>query len=109
MQLLKDMVKFLGLKKRVELTIKTVPGEEEDAYYLSIRSDRGRLVGHEIVIFTENTERSFETLLAHELIHAWQEEKRYDENHGPKFKDMAAKMEDEFNLIDIYRSGVDLR
>lgn len=108
MNKLNDFINYLGLKKPVELTIKTVRGEDEDAYYVPIRSDRGRLIGHEIVIFTVDTQRLFDTLLAHELIHAWQEEKKLTETHGPKFKDMAMNMEETFDLIEVYIPEVDI-
>lgn len=105
---LQDYIKFLGLKKPVDITIKTRKGRDCDAYYLPSYSDRtGKLIGHKIVIWLGEANRTFDTLLAHELIHAWQEENKKLEIHGKHFRRLAKKMETAFGLCDIYIDGVD--
>jgi predicted SprT family Zn-dependent metalloprotease len=51
--------------------------------------------------------RDFNTLLAHELIHAWQEENRKAETHGKHFKKLAKQLESQFGFTEIYIKGID--
>lgn len=111
MQLLNDLIQALGLQKPVTITIKTRAGKDFDAYYMPDYSDRtGELKGHRITIYTVDSTRSFETLLAHELIHAKQEEQRKEEFHGKYFIKLAATLEQQFpDIKDIYLKKVDKR
>lgn len=105
---LQKYINFLGLKKPVDVTIKTRWGRDCDAYYLPTYSDRnGKLTGHKIVIWLGGANRTFDTLLAHELIHAWQEENKKLEIHGKHFQRMAKAMQKAFALEKIYWPGVD--
>ena len=109
MQNLKSYTTFLRLTKPVTITVKTRTHKEHDAYYMPKYSDRtAKLLEHKIVIYVENMSRSFDTLLAHELIHAWQEEKGLSEFHGKHFKSMAKKMGEYFGLQNIYIEGTDI-
>ena len=109
MKNLYDYIKFLGLKKPVNLRIVTKRNRWADAEYEGDYSDTtGKLIGHNITIFFKGNSRDFETLVAHELIHAWQEENKKQETHGKYFKKYARKMEQHFNLREIYIEGVDL-
>lgn len=109
MKNLYDYIKFLGLKRPVNLRIITKRNRFADAEYEGEYSDvSGKLIGHNITIFFKGNSRDFETLVAHELIHAWQEENKKHETHGPAFIKYARKMEKQFNLKEIYIEGVDL-
>lgn len=102
------MISWLDLKKPVDLTIKTRKGKDCDAYYLPNYSDRnGRLKGHKIVVYLTDSGRTLETLVAHELIHAWQEENNKQEFHGKHFQRLAESMGSAFGLEKIYWEGVD--
>lgn len=106
---LAEYIDFLKLKKRVNLHITTRKNKFADAYYepkYSIKT--GKLLEHNITIYLKNTSRDFETLLAHELIHAWQEENKKSEIHGEYFIKYAKKMERAFNLREIYLENIDL-
>ena len=107
MQNLYKYIKFLGLKKPVNLRIVTRLNRFADAEYEPIYSDSGKLEEHEITVYFKNNARDFETLVAHELIHAWQEEHKKSETHGKFFIKYARKMEKEFNLNEIYIEKVD--
>lgn len=108
MKLLNDLIAHLGIKLPVTITIKTRKGKDCDGLYLPHYSDRtGKLIGHKITIYTVGISRSFETLLAHELIHALQEEKRLTEFHGPFFAEMAELLEWDFNIKEIYLKDID--
>lgn len=109
MKLLNALIKHLGLQKPVTVTIKTRYNPEAEALYNAHYSDRtGKLLGHKVVIYShvDNT-RDFDTLLAHELIHAKQEEMRLQEIHGPVFKQWAADLETNFGLQEIFIYDVD--
>lgn len=108
MKTLYEYIKFLGLKKPVNLRIVTRRNKSADAEYEPEYSDKtGKLKEHKITIFFKDNTRDFETLLAHELIHAWQEEHKARETHGPAFIKYARKMEKHFGLREIYISGID--
>ena len=104
-----EYIKFLGLKKPVNLRIVTRKNRFADAEYEAEYSDKtGKLKEHQITIFYKDNSRNLDTLIAHELIHAWQEVNKKAETHGEYFKKYARKMEKEFNLTEIYIDGVDL-
>lgn len=109
MQNLNDYIKFLGLVKPVTVRVKTGRTKKDyDALYQARYSDKtGKLLGHCITIYTQDSSRDFDTLLAHELIHAWQEEHSKNEIHGKHFKKYAKKMTEHFGLQEIYIEGVD--
>ena len=109
MQNLNRYIEFLGLKLPVTLTVKTREGKTCEAFYIGDYSTKtGKLKGHKITIYTKNSGRDFDTLLAHELIHAWQEEKGKAEIHGQYFQTLADSMSASFGLKDIFITGVDL-
>lgn len=104
-----DFIKYLGLKKPVNLRIVTRKNRFADAEYEAEYSDKtGKLKEHQITIYYKNNCRDLDTLIAHELIHAWQEENKKTEIHGKYFIKYARKMEKDFNLKEIYIEGVDL-
>lgn len=99
---------FLNIKKPVTIKMMPKSNRECEAEYMPNYSDSGRLIDHEIVIYTKNNSRDLDVLLAHELIHAWQEENKCWENHGKFFRKYARRISDEFGLDDIYIPDVDL-
>jgi len=104
-------IKFLGLKSPVELTLKTKSNKHSDAVYWPEFSNKGNLKAHKITVFlgnqTPNSRRSLDELIAHELIHAWQQENNIAEFHGLNFILLAIQMSDEFNLPNIYLADLD--
>ena len=108
MKLLHALIAHMGITKPVTVTIKTRKNKDADAFYLPHYSDRtAKLIGHKITIYTVDTTRDFDTLLAHELIHAKQEEMRIAEIHGPVFTTLAADLETNFGLQEIFIYDVD--
>lgn len=103
-----EYIKFLGLKKPVNLRIVTRKNRFADAEYEPEYSDKtGKLKEHCITVYYKNNTRDLDTLIAHELIHAWQEENKAQETHGPAFIKYAKKMEQHFNLREVYIEGID--
>jgi len=109
MKNLYEYIKFLGLKKPVNLRIITRKNKWADAEYEPEYSDKtGKLKEHLITVYYKDNTRDLDVLIAHELIHAWQEENKAHETHGPKFIKYARKMEKAFGLREVYIPEVDL-
>jgi hypothetical protein len=107
MQKLNQFCEYLELELPVEVRVKQKHNRKCDAYYLPKFNRVGKLRGHLIVIFTINTGRDFDTLLAHELLHAKQEEMGLTEIHGKRFREWAENMESDFKLSEIYIAKLD--
>jgi hypothetical protein len=108
MQNLHEYIKFLGLTKPVVVRVKTRANKHYDGLYVGRYSDRtGKLLEHKITIHVTENSRPFDTLLAHELIHAWREENKKTEFHGKHFRRLAKAMGEHFSLDEIYIKGVD--
>jgi hypothetical protein len=105
---MKQFIDYLKLKKPVTIRIVPRKNPECDAEYEPEYSERGKLCEHFITVYTNNPTRDFETLIAHELIHAWQEEHKKTETHGPAFIKYANKIQRDFGLRDVYIAGIDL-
>lgn len=65
------------------------------------------LVGHSVYIVRRSIYRPADSLIAHELIHAWQQEMELEEMHGPHFQEMAARIQHRFGIHNIYMKGTD--
>jgi hypothetical protein len=109
MKTLQQFIEYLDLKKPVVLRVNTRSNKTMDACYSPSYSDRtAKLIEHRITVYTKNTTRDFDTLVAHELIHAWQEENSKAEIHGKYFKALAKDMGEYFGLQEIYIKGIDV-
>lgn len=104
---MREYIKYLKLKRPIQLTVIDRPHKSADAEYETEYYDNGKICQHLITIWNNPESRDFNTLVAHELIHAWQAENNKDEIHGPYFKRLARKMETEFNLAEIYLPAID--
>ena len=75
----------------------------------------GNVVEHVITINMGNVvkdasegERDVDTLIVHELIHAWQAEKGYKDNHGKSFQRKVKKVAGILGMPRLYLSMSDL-
>ena len=84
-QFIKNSIKTLKIKKPVRVIFQFGTVSENDAEYQPRYTDSGKIKFHKITIF-ENTDRDIETLIAHELIHAKQEENNIADIHGKYFQ-----------------------
>ena len=101
----------LGLYKPLELRFRFQDNEETDAEYNPRFNKRGGIKRHVITLYISREfefERDFKTLLAHELIHAWQAENDIEDIHGPLFQKLASNLQEDFNLNRIYDPELDL-
>jgi len=103
-----EYIEYLKLEKPVTIKIVTKPYKLADAEYRPRYNKHGELKSHNIWIYLCDNHREFNTLLAHELIHAWQEENSKTEIHGKYFRKYAKKMEKDFNLKEIYIPDIDV-
>ena len=105
------MIEFI--QKQSQVLKLTVPVElrlcfresDNDAEYVPRFNDRGELKRHIIKLFIGENHRDTETLIIHELIHAWQEENKITEIHGKSFAKMARKWP---QYPDVYIPEIDL-
>ena len=104
---MKQFIDYLGLKKPVTIRVLPKSNKWADADYEAEYSEKGKLLEHIITVYTKGLQRDFNTLIAHELIHAWQAENNKDEIHGPYFVKLAKKMETKFGLREVYLPGID--
>ena len=104
---MRDYIQYLKLKRPVQLTVINHASKSCDAEYETEYYDNGKIARHLITIYNNPYSRDFNTLVAHELIHAWQAENNKDEIHGPYFVRLARKMETKFNLREVYLPGID--
>lgn len=108
-----EMCEELELKEIIEVTFSTKDNKDFDAEYSPVyremKSGKMKLRKHCIKIFIGGElERDIDSLIAHELIHAWQEENGIAEIHGPQFIKKARRMEKIFNLDRVYIPDVDI-
>ena len=105
MDKLQFFIDWLGLTKPVNLTYTTRNPKKWDAFYLpQYKGDK--LTRHNVTI-SVHSHRNHETLLMHELIHAWQEENKKTEIHGKHFRKLAKRAEKTFSLTGVYLKGTD--
>lgn len=110
--LIAKTVGFLNIQKPYKIVIKPKLKGGASAEYYEMRR-KGKLVSHLIRINMENmfadNARSFESLIVHEFIHAWQVEAGIIESdHGPEFQFMAGVLGKSLKIKDIYLKGTDI-
>lgn len=104
------MIEFSKVKFPVEIRI-TRKCAEVVAEYQPRYTNAGKIKKHIIWIHwweLLTDYRDIHTVIAHELIHAMQEEKRLTEIHGPFFRKWARKFRKEFDFLrDVFDPSVD--
>ncbi len=104
------IVQYLKLSKPFSIELKSKKNKKTTAHYWGMYTEKNKLHSHLIWVYLRNmgdNERKLETLIAHELIHAWQEENGYTDVHGTSFQMMAANILHEFKIPDIYLPDTD--
>lgn len=106
-EMILEIIDELAICKPVEIKLST-KSSKIAGLYEPVYSDRGRLLKHEITLWLNpDNNRSLRVLIAHELIHAWQEEKKKQDTHGESFQECAEYLEDVFGLRGIYDPDCD--
>ncbi len=114
-----DCYQYLGLKKPYDIVIQNSIGKHR-AEHIALHYSNGRIQKHHIKLAVAGLNRDLrnaETVIAHELIHAWQAEQRkkaikYD-IHGPYFQMKAYFLQHYLrgrghNIGEIYVPGTDI-
>lgn len=107
--LIADTIGFLGIEKPYKIILKPSLKGNAAEYYAMMRKQK--LVSHVIRVSVDNLEtdtRDLNTLIVHEFIHAWQQEKGLTEIHGKYFRRMAKILGHEFKMPNIYLKGIDV-
>ena len=108
MENLNNYIEYLGIKLPVTIKVKTRVSKKYDAYYLPKYNNKGKLAEHMITVYIMGLSRSLDTIIAHELIHAKQEETKTADIHGAYFQSYARTMEKHFGLEQIFVEGLDV-
>lgn len=108
--LIAKTIGFLRLQKPYKIVIKPKLKKGTRAEYYGMYR-KGILDSHLLrvsVYGLDQDVRDFNTLIVHELIHAWQEENGIISVHGPEFQDKAAFLGYMLNMENIYIKDVDV-
>lgn len=105
---IKKLSNFLELKCPIKIEIRSKTKKKMEAGYWGMYAEDGELKYHLIHVYGFETNRPLETLIAHELIHAWQEENAVNEIHGPEFQRLAAEIGPRFGIPSIYNPEIDI-
>ena len=102
-------VEYLGLEKPYTIKLNSKGKKSASAEYIAKYNRGGELVSHQITIYLGNQledTRDIETLIAHELIHALQEEEGIIEIHGEYFIDIAGLLVMYLETAGIYIGNI---
>lgn len=103
------LIKYLELELPVKFKVIKNELSDIDAEYQAKFDRWGNPMGHLITVWELDCSRPLESLIAHELIHAWEFEHGIVEGlHSPEFKQMAEAIESDFGIEEIYLPGIDL-
>lgn len=104
------VIQVLGLKHPLTIKFRKKRNKHVDAYYQPLFNDYGDIAEHRIGVYNNHDRcRDIPTLLAHELIHAWQAENNKKDIHGKSFKRMARKLKKHFPKVfnNVYIEALD--
>lgn len=102
-------VEYLGLEKPYTIKLNSKGKKSASAEYRAIYNRGDILVSHQITIYLGNQDtdsRDIETLIAHELVHAFQEEHNIEEIHGDDFIDIAELLTMYLQTAGIYVGNI---
>ena len=102
-------VEYLGLEKPYTIKLNSKGKKSASAEYRASYNRGDELVSHQITIYLGNQphdSRDIETLIAHELIHAYQEEHNIEEIHGDDFADIARLLSMYLETAGIYVGNI---
>lgn len=104
-----DVIHALQITRPVRVIFSPKSHSSWDACYTPRFNKWGDLKSHRIKIYNNpDRSRDVDTLIAHELIHAWQEENNKGDIHGKPFQKMARKIARRYpHLKNIYRQDLD--
>ena len=108
-ELIDYCVEWLALEKPYTIKLNSKGKKSASAEYRASYNRGGELVSHQITIYLGNQDtdsRDIETLIAHELIHAYQEEHGWTEIHGDDFADIAEMLAFTLEAAGIYVGNI---
>ena len=102
-------VEYLGLEKPYTIKLNSKGKKSASAEYMAKYNRGEELISHQITIYLGNQphdSRDIETLIVHELIHAYQEEKGIIEIHGQDFIEVAGLLSMYLKTAGIYVGNI---
>lgn len=108
MDVILECVKILKISRPFKIELLSRESTKFDALYWAHYSEKRQNLTHRIRIYLGNCGRSLEACIAHEFIHAWQEEQGLTEYHGPEFIRMAQKLQYKLSLSGVYCPDTDV-
>ncbi len=105
--LIADVAEYLGVEKPYEIRISSKP-HDWAAGFCEQRMRKGKIIKHVITLYLPSiiaSGFSLESVIAHELIHAWQAEEGIlleGQYHGEDFAYAAADVEQTFGIDEVY-------
>lgn len=114
--LIEHISDFLGLEKPLDIRIVTKKrGVTWCGDYRPDIDDKGNLKKHLIRIYLNNIScstntRTFWAIVAHEMVHAWQQERGIEgtKHHCASFAEMAGRVKERFSLGDVFVPEADV-
>ena len=116
LKLIDICTEYFELQAPMEFRIKTRTKKSCSAKYNAMLDCGNNLVSHRITVYLgnlSNDTRTFDELIAHEFIHAYQQENGIDEIHGGDFPHVAQELAKflhnmGFNVHRIYIPEIDV-
>lgn len=110
---IQQFAEYVGLKRPFEIQLRNTEKDSATAEYWALVTEKGKIKRHIIRVYLRNIwenslERDLETIIAHEFIHAWQQEMGHEDTHGNSFRQMADIMSAYFGLPNIYNPELDI-
>lgn len=102
-------VEYLGLEIPYTIKLNSKGKKSASAEYRASYNRGDILISHQITIYLGNQDtdsRDIETLIAHELIHAYQEEHNINEIHGDDFAEIAGLLSRYLETAGIYVGNI---
>ena len=106
-KIITDAVEYLGLQKPFDIRIKSKE-HKWAAGFCEQHTRKGKIIKHVITLYLPSmvsSRFSLESVILHELIHAWQAENDIlveGEYHGWEFQDTARELERIFKVPNIF-------
>lgn len=111
--LIVEVARYLGLNKPYDIRIKS-KRHDWAAGFCEQHTRKGKIVKHIVTVYIPtamDSEYTLESVIAHELIHAWQAEQGYlteGNYHGVEFQEMSEDITDTFGIANIFCEATDV-
>lgn len=106
--LIQRTASFLNIQRPFKLELVSKSHKTDCGSYWAIYSQKKRNLSHLIRVYIKDSPRSVDSIIAHEFVHAWQEEQGYMGVHTPEFIQMARRLSIHLSIPLIYDPEYDI-